>query len=330
MAIRHMLITAPFLLALLACETAQENPNYQYSSTYGGPSPHALAQNSRHPGQSPTQHVQSGSDQLQAAVPVRYVNTAPGAQTAPAIHTASHGTSHVVSHQQAPLANTHIASTSSSNIDATYTRVDSNCVNGGVPCQTSYIQSSSQQAVITPAYTSQSQNNDALLYANHQNEPVDNVFSDPLPESSYTPSLTENTYSADSIGTPGYEAIRRSQNANLSGSTNDTAAAAPAVPQPVPQAQTAELFNTPGPFTEAPAATAQQPLLPVATPQDIPTWPQAQTHLGQNHIVKPGDTVYSLSRSICSSVSTIQSMNGLDQNFSIKVGQTLDLPPSAC
>jgi len=69
MALRHTLIIAPLLLAIAACETAQENPNYKYSSTYGNTAPQVLAANSRHP------------DQTQTSAPVRYVSTAPTTTT---------------------------------------------------------------------------------------------------------------------------------------------------------------------------------------------------------------------------------------------------------
>jgi len=97
MALRHILLIAPVVLALAACETAQENPNYQYSSTYGQQAPQALAQNSRHP------------DQIQAA-PVRYETQAP-----------AQATSRVI---QASAQSGTIGSSPS-----TYTRVNHECLN---------------------------------------------------------------------------------------------------------------------------------------------------------------------------------------------------------
>jgi len=46
--------------------------------------------------------------------------------------------------------------------------------------------------------------------------------------------------------------------------------------------------------------------------------------------VKPGDTVYSLARRHCVSVDQIHGSNGLDSNYSIQIGQTLQLPSSHC
>ena len=49
-----------------------------------------------------------------------------------------------------------------------------------------------------------------------------------------------------------------------------------------------------------------------------------------SHIVKEGDTVYSLSRSLCVGVSDIQSLNNLDASFGINVGDRLQIPVSNC
>ena len=48
------------------------------------------------------------------------------------------------------------------------------------------------------------------------------------------------------------------------------------------------------------------------------------------HIVKQGDTVYSLARKHCVGVNDIKSLNGLDRNFAIKIGDSLNLPSSRC
>jgi LysM repeat protein len=51
---------------------------------------------------------------------------------------------------------------------------------------------------------------------------------------------------------------------------------------------------------------------------------------GQAYTVQQGDTVYSLARKTCVGVSVIQSMNGLNTDYAIKIGQTLTLPASVC
>jgi len=51
---------------------------------------------------------------------------------------------------------------------------------------------------------------------------------------------------------------------------------------------------------------------------------------GYSYTVQQGDTVYSLARKSCVGVSVIQSMNGLNANYAIKIGQSLTLPASVC
>lgn len=46
--------------------------------------------------------------------------------------------------------------------------------------------------------------------------------------------------------------------------------------------------------------------------------------------VQPGDTVYSLSRDICVVPSDIQSLNGLNSDFRINIGDTIKLPARRC
>lgn len=49
-----------------------------------------------------------------------------------------------------------------------------------------------------------------------------------------------------------------------------------------------------------------------------------------SHLVKQGDTVYSLSRKLCVGVNDIQALNGLNANFGIKIGDQIKLPASNC
>ena len=305
MAFRHTLLIAPLLLALTACETAQENPNYEYSSTYNNDVPSRFAQNSRHP------------DQLQTAAPVRYVST-PQTQNSNLVQASSQGAT----------------------ANGTYTRVNHACVNNAaINCTPVPLQATTQQAVITPAYAP-----NYTLPADHQNaaqqnEPLARVFSEPLSEADYAPSPTENTYSADTVGTPGYEAIRQSQSlsaqsileAQPSYQTYQPVAQPSA--QPAPQAQYAGLQQTytgGQSVTQNNANSAATSVVPVTAPAAAPLWPSSQTSLDGSYIVQAGDTVYSLSRGVCASVSEVQTLNRLDQNFSIQTGQTLKLPQSRC
>lgn len=49
-----------------------------------------------------------------------------------------------------------------------------------------------------------------------------------------------------------------------------------------------------------------------------------------SHLVKEGDTVYSLSRKLCVGINDIQSLNSLNSNFAINIGDTIKLPASNC
>lgn len=49
-----------------------------------------------------------------------------------------------------------------------------------------------------------------------------------------------------------------------------------------------------------------------------------------SHLVKEGDTVYSLSRKLCVGINDIQSLNSLDSNFAINIGDSIKLPASNC
>ena len=49
-----------------------------------------------------------------------------------------------------------------------------------------------------------------------------------------------------------------------------------------------------------------------------------------SHLVKEGDTVYSLSRKLCVGVNDIQSLNNLDTSFAINIGDSIKLPASNC
>lgn len=351
MALRNAFIVAPLLLTLAACETAQENPNYKYSSTYGDQAPQALAQNSRHP------------EQIQAAAPVRYVNTTP---------TTPH--------------NLNIVQTSSTQahaVNGTYTRVNHECLNsertrtlvgaglggsagaiagnkliggtkgtligaaaGGIAgygigdktidCDPIPVQASTQQAIITPAYSPSTHNSGTISASNTQSASYPIVFEPQATTISasntdYTPSLTEQHYSADTVGTPGYEVFQQSQYQSETVNAAETyqyeaQGVAPLTSAPV----TENYAGYPAPSLTALPPVAPQSVVQVATPPNVPSWPEAQSQIGSDYIIKAGDTVYSLSRNLCTSVANIQSLNNLDRQFNIQAGQTLKLPSSEC
>ncbi|MEP6343961.1 MAG: LysM peptidoglycan-binding domain-containing protein [Maricaulaceae bacterium] len=327
MALRHTLLIAPILLALSACETAQENPNYKYSSTYGEQVPQVFAQNSRNPAHN--------SSQAQVA-PVRYVQTAP-------------------SQTQYVTQASAVTTTSNNASAATYTRVNHECLNqertrtligaglggsagafagnkiiggtkgtligaavGGTAgyglgdaslnCDPVQVHTQATAPVITPAYSPSATTHLASSQTYSQQ-----TYTQASPNAGYSPSPTESAYNTDTIGTPGYEAVQASLNAEAS---------APSAPAVLPvQAYAPPAYNI---------ATPAQSIVPVAVQDTQSQWPNSYSQLGGNYIVEAGDTIYSLSRNLCATVSDLKTLNGLDQNFSINAGQTLQLPASKC
>ena len=153
---------------------------------------------------------------------------------------------------------------------------------------------------------------------------------DAAPTEAYTPAATvmataptDSVYSAGDVsGTPGFMAMQQSF-------PSETVQAAT---QPLPQAQ---YVNT------APLGAAGTPidydysrnLVSVdaaTTGQRMPETSRIIPSVGQAYTVQQGDTVYSLSRKTCVGVSVIQSMNGLNTDYAIKIGQSITLPASVC
>ncbi|GLQ22031.1 LysM peptidoglycan-binding domain-containing protein [Algimonas porphyrae] len=151
-------------------------------------------------------------------------------------------------------------------------------------------------------------------------------------------SPTEEAYNADAmIGTPGY-AILMAEEAEAAGSAPSPAPAQPAptytAPQPLvmpPQTGGPREVNydyaqnvivgdhsAPAPLP----APAPQVAAPSATPVTAPT--------ARSYTVQPGDTIYSLSRRLCTPIGEIMNANGIGADFAIKIGQTLTLPNSRC
>ena len=131
-----------------------------------------------------------------------------------------------------------------------------------------------------------------------------------------TTSPTEQAYNADTIqGTPGYailmaEEAQAQQQATPPGSVPQVMPQTRADPQPVTYdyAQNIIVTDEPSPMT--------------GTAANVPTvW---------NYTVQPGDTVYSLSRRLCTPISEIVVANGISSDFGINIGQTLNLPASRC
>ncbi|MGB0907609.1 MAG: LysM peptidoglycan-binding domain-containing protein [Maricaulaceae bacterium] len=94
----------------------------------------------------------------------------------------------------------------------------------------------------------------------------------------------------DSYGTPGYQAMQNSESTYT----------------PVRQTAPTAPLQRPARYTPEPSSNSMF------------------------HTVRKGDTVYSLARNLCTNIEDVQMMNGIDQNFSIRLGDTIKLPSSKC
>lgn len=134
-------------------------------------------------------------------------------------------------------------------------------------------------------------------------------------------SPTENLF-AGGEATPGFQALE----GDLNGS-------APS-PAPSRQADVQPQMTAP----QAPLSEPEWEAVPdMRVEEDIPTLTisgpiyQAGEFTGTQsralmYRVEPGDTAYSIAKSYCTEVGAIQSLNGLDTNFGLQVGQDIKVP----
>ena len=282
MLIRHLPVLATVVIALTACSTIQENPNYQYSTKYKGASPHGPTQVASHVSIQTAQPRQHAQTQKQ-----RIVQARPQSNTA--------YQTHAVSYQNTPAQT------------ASYTKLDHRCLtretnrqligdaagygigDNSINCDPIQVSIPQHSAVISPAYAPTTQPNSNMVLASSEtiSAPTDNAMP------------TEIT---DSYGTPGYQAML-GEDLNVSSALTQGYGFENA--QPLQNAQ----------FT-------QTVIEPMNT--DINSAGIIQYEVNQ------GDTVYSLSRKLCSSVEIIKDMNELSADFAINIGDTLKLPASGC
>ena len=121
-------------------------------------------------------------------------------------------------------------------------------------------------------------------------------------------SPTEEMF-AGGEGTPGFQALSGEAPAPMSEPVVEQEAEAPL---PLPKA--------PSPITEDQGTLTISG--PIIAASDL-TGTQSRAVM---HRVESGDTVYSLSRQYCTTVDAVRSMNGVGDDFRIKVGQDLKLP----
>ena len=69
----------------------------------------------------------------------------------------------------------------------------------------------------------------------------------------------------------------------------------------------------------------------IAAADTVPDTPETRSRgLGPAYAVQPGDTVYSIARSLCVPLSEVTAPNAIGADYRIRIGQTLSLPSPRC
>lgn len=301
-----------------ACATQQENPHYQHSTKFKGDSPNTALASNTTVGTSSNAYTSANTGYTQASTGHTQVNSYGhnAASASPAYHNANHSyivesTPPVYSESNYTHQANHFVITPQANQPQatygtheapSYSRISAECVNNGqqgaAGCLPTSVPLTTQNASIAAPFYGQPQ---TLYVTSETTQPI---------------SPTESTM-PDSYGTPGYEAMK-----NAETGFGAYAGAAPQIGQAVPMT---EPFASP-----IPEPTSRSAVIQPVRSQPIITAPQNTQAVGIQYEVQEGDTVYSFSRKLCTSVEDIRAMNGLDSSYGIQLGQTLRLPNSRC
>jgi len=141
----------------------------------------------------------------------------------------------------------------------------------------------------------------AIIHAPYQTAP-DVIFAASEVPKTMTPPVPTET-----IGTPGYHAVQ-----NI-----DTEYA-------YPEAQTQMPMNESVPAVTMPVTIDSDPM------SHTGIYRAGKTDSLTEHRIVEGDTVYSMSRQLCISIDDIARINGLDENFSLRLDDVIRLPASRC
>lgn len=138
---------------------------------------------------------------------------------------------------------------------------------------------------------------------------------------------TDSYYGGQEVsGTPGFMAMQGQSESVAFGATTGAAPASDySATAPLGAAGTPIAYDYARNMVSVDALTTGSQF-----PETVARQPFEGAGAGRVYTVKQGDTVYSLSRRSCVGINVIQSMNGLDSNFAIKIGQSLRLPASMC
>lgn len=293
---RLTILSSISVVALAACATPQENPHYKYSSKYKGPSTTTVAQ---------------APASIQAA-PVNY-------------QSAQQGTYTRVNHEC--LKKEKNRELLGAGLGGTIGAIAGKKIIGGTK---GTVIGAGLGGAAGYGIGDKLVNCDPQTVVMQQTTPtVSTPYVAPMASTSYaTPAVSEtyvnSTASQGSVsptdsgftsisetGTPGYQVLQAQ--------TYQT----PIAPAPAPSYGTTAQqvsYDYTGNTVAASATTASIP---------SETRIIGGTSYG-SHIVKQGDTVYSLSRQLCVGISDIQSLNNLNANYGINIGDTLHLPASNC
>lgn len=293
---QKLYITSAVVAILLAgCATAQENPNYQYSTKYNGSSPYTQSASSPSQGVTPTQASYSTQSApiVYNSQPVYQANYPQAGQ--PVYTQVNHEC--LARETNRELIGGAIGGTAGAFAGKELIGGTKGVVAGAVLGGAVGYGIGDKSINCDPVPVSQPSQ---PYYSQQSAQPT--VYATPQTGSIVIPSTDD--YYGETVGTPGYEAL------------SNVAPTPVAAPQP--SYTTSQERYVP---SQAPIATRSQEFYPSAVP-------------GSNgtllHTVVQNDTVYSLSRRLCSSVSEIQTLNNLAPSFDIQIGQTLRLPASRC
>lgn len=331
MSVRLLTLSAASALVLVACSTTQENPNYKYSTKYKASTPYtttsgATTQNASYIGTTTTSYPSSQHQTVSTQTGYTTVDdqclrsekrrelvggAIGGAAGAYAGKELIGGTKGLVAGGVLGAAAGYGIGDKTINCDPISVPASQYSTVSTQPYQTQTYQAPSQ-TVQTQYAQPQYAQPQYVTRANTGQVPVQ-----PQPQQVYT-APTDQAY-GDTVGTPGYHAMMAAQgsvqpNAVQSAPQQQLYAQQPQVQYVAPQQQ---LYVQP----------QQQIYVPtqVSTPQATYGTPGMMTHQ-----ITEGDTVYSMAKQLCLDVEDIRRVNNLDANFTIKLGQYIQLPAARC
>lgn len=326
---RLICLTSISVIALSACATQQENPFYKYSSKYEGGAPITMAQGSQYG---------SAVQTTQASQPIQTVQVTQQYQTSPVTY---NQTTYPASQQMA------------------YTRVNQDClrkeknhelIGAGVGGTIGAVAGKkliggTKGTAIGAALGGAAGYGVGDKTVNCDPEPYVMLQPTPTVSEAYVSPTDAGFQTITNEGTPGYQVIQAqaaTSTQSMASPQTVTIDEAISSSHPAYAGLQASTISAPAAYTQT---YTQQAGLAKPVNYDYSgntvsafaetTRGQTETRLLSRgstsaHLVKEGDTVYSMSRRLCVGVSDIQSLNNLNAGYGIKIGDTLQLPASRC